>query len=148
MSVITVKAAVIAAMQEISNIGLVEGRDGRTEALPWEDATVDYPLPLWVVKLTGSEHIKQSLGQKLDQHTFTIRGYFPHSFEADSEAVFDGYIAAIKEKFKADPALDVCAKTLPPRLLENDFVMYGAQTGQALCHFARIELQCQEWISA
>jgi len=148
MSMTTVKAAVIVAMQTITDIGFVEARDGMTQGLPWEDATIAHPLPLWTVKLAQSECLKQSLGQKLMQHTYAIRGYFPHSFEADSESVWDGYIAAIADKFKSDPAISVCSKTIPPRLQENDFVMYGAEGGAVLCHYARIELQCQEWINA
>lgn len=151
MSIVTVKAAVIAKMRTIENIGMVEGRQGRTVQLPWEDATSDAVRPLWVVSLSRSGlaagDIAKSIGAKCHEHLFQIRGYLPHNFDANTEGTFEAYLDAIRAAFKANPALDVCAQTFPPTIIENIFVQYGAEGGAVLCHYVLIELRTQEWVA-
>ena len=145
MSIVTVKAAIVSAMRDITNIGLVDDREGRMTGLPWDAGDIK---PMWVVSYKNDAQPGESpmLGAHIEEKVYSIRGYFPHYFEANSQATWDAYLDIIKDTFKSDPAIPICANTFPPLVRENSFVMYGGADSGVLCHFALIDFVTQEWI--
>ena len=131
--------AVVTELQKVTNIGLVEGKMGRRIGLPWETTL----QPLWAVTVAkeslSSRH--QPMGSKCWSIVLRIRGYFPHSFEEDSDTTWLTYLDAVTDKLSPEPAISICAMTEPPILVENDYVMYG----DVLCHFALLEFRVEEW---
>lgn len=145
MSMESVRDALVEELSN-ANIGAVEGRRGRVHSLPWEGLEI---LPLWNVSVKKDQltpGMKQPIGSRGSgtscfETVFSIRGYFPHSFEEDSETTWLRYLDTVSVILTPSPALGVCSITIPPTLLENDFIFYG----EVLCHFATFEFHTQSW---
>ena len=140
MSMVIVRDALI---DKLENVGLVEGRQGRTTGLPWTDGSI---LPLWTVTCIHSglaPGVVQPMGgNKCFERVFRLRGFFPHLFDADSDTTWLQYLDTVMDLLSPQPALDICTQTTPPVLMENDFIMYG----EVLCHFAVFNFATQEWM--
>lgn len=142
MSMETVRDALVDTIAA-GSVGVVEGRRGRTQSLPWNGLEI---LPLWNVSVRRNsltQGMRQPIGGSPTcwDTVFAVRGYFPHSFDEDSETTWLEYLDTLSVLLTPSPALDVCSITTPPSLLENDFIFYG----EVLCHFATFEFHTQEW---
>lgn len=149
MSATTIKAALIDEIDGLAELGLVEGRYGRQAGLPWEDE-VNGVKALGVVTWVRQElnpDMPETLGARCWQYTYNVQVFLPMDFELNTEARFDGILEDVLDELGPDPALSVCATTEPPRLVTNDYVMYGALRGEVLCHKGVIEFKASEWIA-
>lgn len=133
----SVQTAIIAVIKNLDEIGYVDDAIGRATGLPWENAKGDN-LPLWVVTIgTPCEPNVRHTGLRVWDLKWDIRGYMLHSFSGRSTVKWLGYLDAIMDALKADPAISVCSHTEPPSLIEEDLVHYGGQAGAPIVHYAR-----------
>ena len=142
MSVRIVRDTIVETLSEITDIGIVEGRQGRKESLPWTNMQSATVLPLWTVTCVQSRWTEpKTIGGKFYEHTFRIRGFYPHNFDADSDTTWTDYIDKVRDKLDVQPAIAICSMTDPPSLVQNDFVLYG----DVLCHFCLFDFRVEEW---
>ncbi len=148
MSLEAIRAAIVAVLQRVPDIGRVH--DFERYAANLNDlkaiyvATIDGQEQLrgWFVRRLTTTEITPALGIYDDTHAWEIRGYMALADGAQSEKIFDGLIEAIRAAFRQDENLGgVVDTTITPQgeglaLVESGPVLFAG----VLCHAARLRL--------
>lgn len=144
-----VRAAHVALLGAIAGIGCVHGyeRYARDEAKFRELYLADIgggkkQIRGWYVRRVTTAETSAAMGDYEDSHTWDIRGFMAFDDEAQSEILFDGFIEAVRDAYRADQTLGglIASVFSPsgegPKLIDSRPVLFGG----VLCHSAHIQL--------
>lgn len=153
MSVPAIRAAIVARMNTVANIGAVfdyQRYEPRVDALAsmyrvtiGGQAGGQAQIRGWFVSRVSTEEQSPAVGRWQTLHTWRIRGYMSLDDATASEKTFDGLIEALRDAFRADDTLGgVVASTVVPggeaglQLTEQAPVIFAG----VLCHSADLRL--------
>lgn len=151
MSEAAIKAAVVARLQAVDNVGRVHSyeRYARLESTfkdlyGWSRGDGTKQLRGWFVRRTARAELSPMLGRRHVQTTFALRGYLALDDEAATEQQFDALIDDVITAFRNDETLGgLVNTTVTPegagaQLVQSEPVLFCG----VLCHSARLTLIC------
>lgn len=142
-----IRAAIVAELQAIGNIGLVhdyeryaksEG-DFRTLYL-YDLGGGEKQIRGWYLRRMGTVQTREVMGSHEDVHQWLIRGFMAIDDASASEKAFDDLIEAIRERFQANGSLSgLISSIYSPEgkgieVAESQPVLFGG----VLCHSAKL----------
>jgi hypothetical protein len=155
MSLATHKAAIVALLNAVTNIGRVHSfeRYVREEA-PFRSLYLFTPaggsehLRGWWLRNTAISEMQLGVGRTLNEYSFELRGFMALKDADATETIFDELIEALRARYRLDPTLG--GVNLAEPLGSED----GIQKDDAgpvtfcnvLCHSALLTLKTREYV--
>lgn len=155
MSVATHRAAIVAALNTVAEIGLVHDHEpyGRTEAdfrqlYSWPDASGQLQVRGWFLQRTRTAEVSPHIGRTINTHTWRLRCFMSLDQAGATELVFDDLVEAARQVFRNDLTLGGAAEPGP---LGSASGLQVTDSGPAylagvLCHVATLTLQTYEYL--
>lgn len=155
MSVATHRAAIVALMLTVANVGRVHDEEpyARAEAAfrelyGWEDESGVTSLRGWYVRRTRTAERAAGLGRTINAHTWLVRGFASLDSAAGSGKAFDDLVEAVRLAYRNDITL---GGAIDPGPLDNPAGFQVADIGPVvlagvLCHGATLNLTTYEYL--
>ena len=113
MSVLaTHRAAVVAALQSVSEIGIVHDRERYVDGNASFSAMYLYTpvngqphIRGWSLRRSSTREYSPNLQRHINEHTWTVRGYLAFNDAMASELVLDDLVEQFRAVVRADPTL-------------------------------------------
>lgn len=155
MSVASQRAAIVALIQGVANIGLVHAEQpfARTEVAfralyLWADGVGGHQVRGWYVRRVRTAERELSVGRVQNTHTWQIKGFMALADEA-SALVFEALVEALRKAWRLDPSL---AGALAPGPMEPSGLQLTDNTpvilAGVLCHSATLAATTYEYLNA
>lgn len=155
MTLATHRAAIVAALNTVPEIGLVHDHEpyGRTEVdfrelYGWTGPTGVQQVRGWFVQRTRTAESTPNIGRTINTHSWRLRAFMSLDQAGNTELTFDALVEAARKVFRNDPTLAGAVQPGPLNLATGLQVTDSGPVYLAgvLCHAATMTLQTYEYL--
>lgn len=144
----TLKEAARGTLQDLTNVGKIETRTGGIPT--W----IERPRPkqaFWEIGIVSATEQDSGVGpQFFEDVTIRIEGAMPFDYAANTEAVWDTLLQAMKDALRNNPCLKISGVASirdsgRPQLVTNGLRTFSDGAKEVRVHHAVIEVRCRGW---